>query len=375
MSVKFYLLLALSLTCGLVSGQYLEAFESQTDGATTFSSNGHNFTISGDGFEVDRGWSAFGYNGSSNDMQYIVNAGLTGLFDDGSTLQISNTSGLFYVKSIYVSISTTGGNLNHGQTVRFTGKKLGTTVFSFTKSTGFVTSFGVQNGYTLIDFSTEPGYDVSSDRIDELEIVSAGVAEMIYFDGFTFDDITLPVELVDFSGSLNPQNNVELNWRTATENNNKKFEIEHSLNGTEFQTIGTLPGHGTTNHPQQYSFIHEQPKPGQNYYRLQQFDMDGRSETSKVVVVSRPMGSGSDQEFFPNPALSSKTMFNYESLDEGVLNVQIFNAIGQVVRSFQTQVVQGENLIAFDLEGLGSGWYLVEFEKDGLFLGKRLLVQ
>lgn len=39
---------------------------------------------------------------------------------------------------------------------------------------------------------------------------------------------------------------VQLDWQTASEINNEKFEIEVSQNKSEFQKIGEVEGNGTT---------------------------------------------------------------------------------------------------------------------------------
>ena len=52
---------------------------------------------------------------------------------------------------------------------------------------------------------------------------------------------SLPVELTFFSASIVGQN-VELTWSTATELNNKGFEIERSLDNASFEVIGFVSG-------------------------------------------------------------------------------------------------------------------------------------
>jgi hypothetical protein len=62
----------------------------------------------------------------------------------------------------------------------------------------------------------------------------------------------IPVELTSFSASVN-ENNVTLNWVTASEINNHGFEIQRSSNG-EFVTVGFAEGHGTTTEVQNYTY-------------------------------------------------------------------------------------------------------------------------
>jgi len=55
----------------------------------------------------------------------------------------------------------------------------------------------------------------------------------------------IPVELVSFSATL-LDINVKLDWSTATETNNSGFEILRSNKKDEWNTIGFVPGNGTT---------------------------------------------------------------------------------------------------------------------------------
>ena len=72
---------------------------------------------------------------------------------------------------------------------------------------------------------------------------------------------TIPVELVSFSAEVNG-NNVLLSWVTASEINNRGFEIEKQVMRSEYgvgrwERIGFVDGYGTTTETKFYSFIDE----------------------------------------------------------------------------------------------------------------------
>lgn len=78
----------------------------------------------------------------------------------------------------------------------------------------------------------------------------------------------LPVTLTSFTGRSPGDGQVQLQWTTASEVNNAYFSVEHSGNGQVFLPIGQVDGNGTTNQPQNYSFLHEGVGAGIQYYRL-----------------------------------------------------------------------------------------------------------
>ncbi len=99
----------------------------------------------------------------------------------------------------------------------------------------------------------------------------------------------IPVELISFTADYN-NGKIFLNWKTATEVNNKGFEIQKKINieGNRWVPIGFVAGNGTTTQPNTYNFSHEQKISGCYLYRLKQIDFDGTFVFSQVVEVKVP---------------------------------------------------------------------------------------
>ncbi|MEM9325835.1 MAG: T9SS type A sorting domain-containing protein [Bacteroidota bacterium] len=112
---------------------------------------------------------------------------------------------------------------------------------------------------------------------DFLDVSGDGV----YSDGD--GTVILPVELVSFTGKAE-LDGVLLEWQTATEINNDRFEVHHSTDGQNFQVIGIVAGAGTTNAPRNYEFKDQNPA-SVNYYRLRQVDFDGTEEFFSIIKV------------------------------------------------------------------------------------------
>jgi len=108
----------------------------------------------------------------------------------------------------------------------------------------------------------------------------------------------IPVELVYFDGKF-LEDKVKLNWQTASEINNEKFEIEHSIDGVAFEKIGVVDGSGTTTNVVDYNFLHLQPSRGDNYYRLKQIDFDGSFAYSEILHLKN--NQSPKFKLYPNP--------------------------------------------------------------------------
>ncbi|MEN0048141.1 MAG: T9SS type A sorting domain-containing protein [Bacteroidota bacterium] len=139
-----------------------------------------------------------------------------------------------------------------------------------------------------------------------------------------------PVELTKFKAtSKNDQ--IQLNWETASELENQGFEIERSREGKKWETLGFVKGAGTTSEVQRYEWMDVKPYPNKlNYYRLKQMDFDGTTEYSAIIVAELTP----DKEeiiITPNPA---KEFLNIQLGElEKEARVEIYNSSGQLVRS------------------------------------------
>ncbi|MCB0518057.1 MAG: T9SS type A sorting domain-containing protein [Lewinellaceae bacterium] len=168
----------------------------------------------------------------------------------------------------------------------------------------------------------------------------------------------LPIELTAFRASLQIDNSVLLHWLTASELNNAGFHLQRSPDGKNWQDLTFVPGHGTTQAEQSYTYTDERPLSGLNYYRLQQEDFDGASEFSKVISVEM-RGAGSGIRLFPNPATGNVTLA-LESDYAGEATLTLYDLLG---KQMKTQVLSLEGnafRTSIGLDGLPAGVYLAE---------------
>jgi hypothetical protein len=115
--------------------------------------------------------------------------------------------------------------------------------------------------------------------------------------------VKLPVTLVSFEGK-SENNQTKLTWKTASETDNKGFEIERSADTRNFEKIGFVDGSGDTKENQFYHFTDLNPIT-MGYYRLKQLDYDGKFEYSKVIAVR----AGKEAiNIYPNPAQTELTV-------------------------------------------------------------------
>ncbi len=94
----------------------------------------------------------------------------------------------------------------------------------------------------------------------------------------------LPVTISSFTAGVN-NNQVTLKWETASENNNKGFEIQRSQGGVNWTVLGFVSGNVNSSVASMYQFIDSNPFSGVAYYRLRQVDVDGKFNYSTTASV------------------------------------------------------------------------------------------
>jgi hypothetical protein len=111
--------------------------------------------------------------------------------------------------------------------------------------------------------------------------------------GITLNELTLasqfaPLPLTWLSFTAIAQNNSQslLQWSTANEQNTQDFYIQHSADGINWVTSGSIPAAGNSNSARHYNYVHTNPVKGLNYYRIKQTDVDSRYSYSPVRMLS-----------------------------------------------------------------------------------------
>jgi hypothetical protein len=195
----------------------------------------------------------------------------------------------------------------------------------------------------------------------------------------------VPVELQSFTAEIFGRN-VKLLWSTATETNNRGFEIERtspfpssyqgegSEAGRGWEKIGFVPGFGTTTEVHHYSFVDEGLQSGNYQYRLKQIDFDGTFEYSNIieVTVDAPTKYTLEQNY-PNP-FNPVTSIHYVVGSQGHVTLKVYDVLGNEVATLvNEQKPSGTYEVEFDGTNLPSGIYFYQL-KAGTFVETKKMV-
>ncbi len=189
----------------------------------------------------------------------------------------------------------------------------------------------------------------------------------------------VPVELLSFNAEM-VDDNVVLNWATATETNNSGFQIEKRQKSdvkgqTEFNNVGFVSGKGTTTEKSVYSFSDKNEKPGTYVYRLKQIDLDGTYSYSNEVEieVTGPKDFALYQNY-PNP-FNPSTTIKFALPVKTNLSLNIYNTLGEkVAEIFKGEMEEGYHEMMFNASGLSSGIYYYTITADNFSETKKMIL-
>ena len=192
-------------------------------------------------------------------------------------------------------------------------------------------------------------------------------------DTKTIIDEALPVELVSFTGKY-INNNILLEWQTATEVNNYGFDVERTIDRSSWIAIDFVDGHGNSNSPKQYNFIDADiNQSGTYYYKLKQIDNDGTYEYSFVVSVE----VGVPDNFYlsqnyPNP-FNPETRIDFALPEKQLVSLRVYNTLGELVKELVSEQREaGSYSVTFDGYNIPSGVYIYRLQTSSFASNKKM---
>ena len=251
-----------------------------------------------------------------------------------------------------------GFNVNNGQKIKLRFLKADRGELSF-KETNVTKEFSA-SPLGLQKFTVSEKAPLNTKYVS-IEIVSNG-------DTFVFDlgcvtveaGTPLPVTLTDFKVKKEGTA-ATLAWSTTSETNSKEFEVQHSLNGKQWEILGVVAAQGESSVIKSYTYTHATPSNGSNLYRLRMVDQDETFAFSRIV--SESFVTEESVVLYPNP---SSNFMKLKSGSDKVASIQIYDVRGVKVRDFVPR--DGNDI---DVSSLAQGTYIVTFKQSSGLLNKQ----
>jgi hypothetical protein len=225
---------------------------------------------------------------------------------------------------------------------------------------GCHSDFNYPNGATFNVPQNSGSNGTSADGlVNWIEISSGNVDYNFYLSKF---GAPLPISLKHFSGYKDGSSN-QLRWTTATESNNRGFEVQRSTDGINYTAIGfvnSLANSGNSAKELNYTFTDNSVTGSRQYYRLRQADYNGNGRISNIVLIKtdKPITLIIDG-LFPNPANNVVNLL-VSTPDKDRVTVIITDIAGRAVAKEVVSIETGSNTIPVNITNLSKGTYIVK---------------
>lgn len=181
----------------------------------------------------------------------------------------------------------------------------------------------------------------------------------------TLPEVT-PVKLMSFAGWREGNTN-RLKWSTATELNSRGFGVERSVDGIHFISIAFVNSKaidGNSSTQLDYGFVDDNPNGSRQYYRLKQYDIDGRYEWSNVILIRHNEPATMVLAgLYPNP-VSGILLVEVQSPYRDAVRIVVCDMSGKQVKEKSAVVEKGINTIDLNVYDIPAGMYILKLMSE-----------
>jgi hypothetical protein len=183
----------------------------------------------------------------------------------------------------------------------------------------------------------------------------------------------LPVQMLYFNGELTSDIAAKLSWATATEKNADYYLIEKSTDGVHYTELTKTQAVGNSTTLSNYTVYDKYLSKGLNYYKLTEFDKNGIPSFFGYATVSNNAAL-EIFNIFPNPAQDAITL-NLKNFAVPVIGYELYNSQGELVKTENISLTNGDALYNLDLSYLEKGLYFVKLTGTESVLRKTFIKQ
>ena len=141
--------------------------------------------------------------------------------------------------------------------------------------------------------------------------------------------------------------------------------MQRSQNGSPWTKLGFIAGAGNSSVEKSYRFTDAAPQQGKNYYRLVQYDTDGRTTYSAVVTVDFT------EKRFYTLQQTGNGLYRFALTSETPVEYAVMDLSGRKLTG--KTLTQGVHTV--DLSAYAKGVYLLQVKQAAQLVTEKLIKQ
>ena len=167
-------------------------------------------------------------------------------------------------------------------------------------------------------------FDITADPLSK----AADRFRIVLKPGF---GVVLPVTFTDIKAAVKNKD-IAVQWNVANELNIKRYEVQKSIDGVNFETVNITASLGNYSGNRVYSWLDKNAHAGHNYYRILSISNSERVQYSPVVKVTMGNTKGAII-LYTNPVTDNNIRVQYSNMQKGKYSVHLLNSSAQLVLS------------------------------------------
>ena len=227
----------------------------------------------------------------------------------------------------------------------------------------------VLNFSGLPPFFSSTGYSFLRVRIANVPLTAADATGALgkgeVEDYMVLQNLLLPISIEQFT-AIPQAEKVLLNWKVSKEINVLNYTVQYSTDNIQFSNVNSTSANGNSN----YSWLHNSPLIGNNYYRLKITATNGSVTYSPVQKVT--FGNKANITVYPNPAENIINIGIGGSRTNVPASICVFSMDGRVLSN--KKINSASQTETVDISNYPGGQYLLKIELGNEVLVKKITV-
>ncbi|MFI5188345.1 MAG: T9SS type A sorting domain-containing protein, partial [Chitinophagales bacterium] len=181
----------------------------------------------------------------------------------------------------------------------------------------------------------------------------------------------LSVDLLSFNGKNN-NGIADLLWVASKETEPVSYNVEKSMDGTIFNSIATVKGHGNANENNYYELTDPAVITGKVWYRIAVVNKDGKKKYSRVILLNdKSIDFGFSNVINP---FSNEIDFEISVPENSRIDAILLNSSGKPVRKESFSAYEGVNSLSIPgTESLPAGMYILRAIYNDKVITKKMI--
>jgi hypothetical protein len=186
--------------------------------------------------------------------------------------------------------------------------------------------------------------------------------------------VALPVTFVSVTANR-IANAVQINWKVAGEINIKEYEVQRSVDGRNFSSIGTIPATGNSRSGAGYGLLDASAAAGILFYRISSIGTNADKKYSSIIKLSAH-NKQQAVTLFSNPVENRTLQLQFTNQVGGQYNVVLLNTAGQIMarKSLNHSGGNGNQMLQLPANIPGGAYHLLIVAPDHTQLAETILV-